>query len=143
MIVVTLIALVSGLSYPSAVAGIEGLRLRSTSDQILSFLNTALDRATRRQQVVEIRISPEENAMMARTADMSFERKFQVAEPIRISAVTPALPGSPDPKGPRRFLIYPGGTIPRMGIEISTKEGRRRMINVDPLSGIPRAGDVK
>lgn len=141
LIVVTLIGLVSGLSYPSAVAGIDSLRLRSTSDQVVSFLNTALDRATRKQQVVELRISPAENALSARTADMSFERRMEVQNPVHIVSVGSSVPGSAGQAGQRRFLIYPGGTIPRIDIELSTNDGRKRRISVDPLSGIPRAGD--
>src|SRR5947208_1406758 len=42
MIVVTLIALVAGLSYPSLSSGLETLRLRSASDAIVALLNTSV-----------------------------------------------------------------------------------------------------
>src|SRR5258707_897233 len=37
LIVLTLIALVTGISYPSAASSVESLRLRSVSDQVVSF----------------------------------------------------------------------------------------------------------
>src|ERR1700679_2938369 len=75
LIVVTLIALVAGISFPSIASGVESLRLRSASDSMVAFLNTALDRADRRQQAVEIRISPKENLLTARSADNGFARE--------------------------------------------------------------------
>ena len=137
LVVVTLIALVAGLSYPSVASGVDSLRLRSASDAIISFLNTALDRAERRQQVVEIWISPRENSMIARSADLGFVRRLDLAEPIRIIAVQPAIPENPDQ--PRRFLLYPGGAVPRISVEIANKTGRRLLVSVDPVTGVPRS----
>jgi len=60
LIVVALIALIAGLSYPAVSSGLDTLRLRSTSDAMVSFLNIALDHADRRQQAVEVIVSPRE-----------------------------------------------------------------------------------
>ncbi len=54
----------------------------------------------------------------------------------RIMAVLPAAEVNPDE--PRRFLLYPGGTMPRIGVEISADNGRKRTVTVDPLTGMPR-----
>lgn len=137
MIVVTLIALVAGLSYPSVSSGVDSLRLRSASNAIVGFLNTALDRAERRQQAVEISISPRENALIARSADMGFVRRLDLQEPIRIVSVQSQVPSDPDE--PRRFLCYPGGAAPHIVLEIANRQGRRRMVSVDPLTGVPRS----
>jgi prepilin-type N-terminal cleavage/methylation domain-containing protein len=139
LIVVTLIAIVAGLGYSSAEAGVDSLRVRSAADKLVSFLNTALDRAERRQQVVEIRISIDENAISARTADASFERTMEIPEPIHITAVEPPLVDAAGPGQQRRFLVYPGGTAPRIGIELASKDGRRRRVIVDPVTGTPRS----
>jgi prepilin-type N-terminal cleavage/methylation domain-containing protein len=119
LIVVALIAMIAGLSYPSISSGLDTLRLRSTSDAIVSFLNIALDHADRRQQAVEVVISPHENLMLSRTADLGFTRRLDIPSQIQIVAVLPALPAgiAPelDPEAPRRFLLYPGGSVPRIG----------------------------
>src|SRR5580698_3334258 len=129
LIVVTLIALVAGLSFPSVAAGLESLRLRSASDATVAFLNTALDRADRRQQAVEIRISPRENMLTARSADNVFVREVHLPENVSII----------NPNEPRRFLLYPGGSIPAIQVEIATQGGRRRRISVDPITGVSRS----
>jgi prepilin-type N-terminal cleavage/methylation domain-containing protein len=132
LIVMTLIALVAGVSYPSVASGIDALRLRSAGEAIVSFLNTAVDRADRRQQAVEILISPEENALTARSADLGFIRRLDVPEPVRI-----VLPAEP-----RGFLVYPGSAPPRIAVEIALPQGRRRIVTLDPLSGFPRSEAV-
>jgi len=139
LIVVALIAMIAGLSYPAVSSGLDTLRLRSTSDAIVSFLNIALDHADRRQQAVEVIVSPRENTMLSRTADLSFSRSLEIPALVHIVSVQPALPNSIDPDEPRHFLVYPGGSVPGIGIEISTLQGRRRIVSVDPVTGSPRS----
>jgi prepilin-type N-terminal cleavage/methylation domain-containing protein len=139
LIVVALIAMIAGLSYPAVTSGLDTLRLRSTSDAIVSFLNIALDRADRRQQAVEVIVSPRENTMLSRTADLGFLRSLEMPAQVHIVSVLPAMPISVDPAEPRHFLLYPGGSVPGIGIEISTLQGRKRMVSVDPVTGSPRS----
>jgi len=133
LIVVTLIALVAGISYPSVSSGLDTLRLRSASDAMVAFLNTALDRADRRQQAVEIRISPKENLLTARSADNGFARELHLPE--NISFVNPTEP--------RRFLLYPGGSVPAIQVDVATLGGRRRRVSVDPITGVSRAESLQ
>jgi len=109
LIVVALIAMIAGLSYPSISSGLDTLRLRSTSDAIVSFLNIALDHADRRQRAVEVVISPHENLLLSRTADLGFARRLEIPSQIQIVAVLPALPAGiaaeVDPEAPRRFPL--------------------------------------
>ena len=101
---------------------------------MVAFLNTALDRADRRQQAVEIRISPKENLLTARSADNGFARELH-------------LPGQHlallIPNEPRRFLLYPGGSVPAIQVEIATRGGRQRRVSVDPMTGVSRSEAVQ
>jgi prepilin-type N-terminal cleavage/methylation domain-containing protein len=141
LIVLTLIALVTGISYPSAAAGVESLRLRSVSDRVVNFLNTAIDRAGRRQQVIEVWIAPKDNVLIARSPDLEFSRRLELPEGYRILTVLPAAEVNPDE--PRRFLMYPGGAIPRIGIEISSPAGKKRMVSIDPFTELTSAQVVR
>jgi prepilin-type N-terminal cleavage/methylation domain-containing protein len=140
LIVLTLIALVTGISYPSAAAGVESMRLRSVSDQVVSFLNTAIDRASRREQVIEVWISPKDNVLIARSPDLAYSRRLDLPDGYHIVSVLPAA--EVDPDQPRRFLMYPGGTIPRIGVEIANRAGNKRMVSVDPFTELTRAEKV-
>ena len=133
----TLIALVAGLSFPSAAAGVESLRLRSVSDSVVSFLNTAMDRASRREQVIEVWIAPKDNVLIARSPDLAFSRRLEIPDTFHITSVQPAAEVAQGE--PRRFLLYPGAAAPRIGIEIANSNGRKRMISVDPFTGLPKA----
>jgi prepilin-type N-terminal cleavage/methylation domain-containing protein len=136
LIVMALIALVAGMAAPSVSAGLDSLRLRSTSDAIVGFFNTALARADTRQQVVEIVISPQEGTLVAISADGAFRKRLEIASPVRILSIGPAFG---DQAGPRRFLVYPGGTVPKITIEIANSQGRKRLISIDPVTGVPQA----
>ncbi|HVO99442.1 MAG TPA: prepilin-type N-terminal cleavage/methylation domain-containing protein [Bryobacteraceae bacterium] len=138
LIVVALIALVVGVSYPSATAGLDSLRMRAASNAIVGFLNAALSRAETRQQAVEILISPSGGTLTAMSSDGGFHRKLEIESPIRILSVQPVLAAAEEGQA-RRFLLYPGGAIPKIAIEIGNGTGRTRLVSVDPITGVPQA----
>jgi type II secretory pathway pseudopilin PulG len=140
LIVMALIALIAGMAAPSVSAGLDTLRLRSTSDAIVGFLNTALAKADTRQQVVEIVISPQEGTLVANSGDHAFHKRLEIASPLRILSVQPGLAAdAAEQGGTRRFLIYPGGTVPKITIEIGNSTGRKRLVSIDPVTGVPQA----
>jgi Tfp pilus assembly protein FimT len=140
LIVLVLIGLVAGLAAPSVSAGLDTLRLRSTSDAMIGFLNTALSRADTRQQVVEILISPAEGTITANSADKGFHKVLEIASPIKILSVQPGVMAEADGQNQtRRFLVYPGGTVPKIAIEIGNAQGRKRLVSIDPITGVPQA----
>jgi hypothetical protein len=136
----TIIAVMTAVTYPTASAVLDSLRLRSAADRVMALLNLALDRADRVQQVVEIRVSPQENAISARSMDLSLNRTIELQVPIRIASVGPSGPpqgaDADPPDAQRRFLLYPGGTPPRITIELASREGHRRRVMVDPVTGM-------
>jgi prepilin-type N-terminal cleavage/methylation domain-containing protein len=141
LIVMTLVALIAGLAFPAVASGLDTLRLRSASDSIVGFLNTAMDRAERRQKAVEVWISPHDNALTAVSGDASYQQRLDVPDPIHIVSIQPPAPFT-DPSLTRRFLLYPGGAPPRIAIEIANQSGRKRVISIDPITGFPRSEAV-
>jgi prepilin-type N-terminal cleavage/methylation domain-containing protein len=134
LIVVTIIGLIAGISFPAVSSGLDSLRLRSASDSLVSFLNAALNRADRRQEVAEIAISTHDNVLHMTTPTLS--RELSMPPGVTIKAVWPKLPDE-DTNEPRRFLLLPGGTVPRIGIEIANRKGARRLVRVNPMTGVP------
>jgi prepilin-type N-terminal cleavage/methylation domain-containing protein len=135
LIVVALIGLLVGIVFPPVSAGLETLRLTSAADSVSSFLNRALSRAERRQEVVEITIDSQDNVLVARSTDPGFERRLEMPQGVRIMSVLP--PPVDDAGEPRRFLLYPGGTVPRIGVELANPKGARRVVRIDPITGAP------
>ncbi len=136
VIVMTLIGLLSAVAYPSIAAGVDTLRLNGASDSIVSFLNAALNRAERRQELVEVTITKADRSLGMRSSEPGFSRSIVLPEGVSISGVLPAVPD--EESAVRRFVLYPGGTLPRIGVEIENKRGAGRIVRVDPITGVPQ-----
>jgi prepilin-type N-terminal cleavage/methylation domain-containing protein len=133
LIVVTIIGLIAGVSFPAISAGLDSLRLASASDALVSFLNAGLNRAERRQEGVEVAVSTKDNAVSLTSTSMA--RKLEMPDGITIQQVWPKLAEETD--APRVFLLLPGGTMPRIGIEIANRRGAHRIVRVNPMTGVP------
>ena len=136
LVVVALVAILAGISFPALSAGIESLRLSQASDDIVTFLNSALTRADRRQQVMEITISVAEKSLTVRSSDGAWVRTLAVPKGVTLERVLPEVAG--EQAATRHFFVYPGGTPPRIGVEIANAKGVGRLVQVDPISGAAR-----
>ena len=141
LIVVAIVGLMAGISFPAVSSGIDTIRLSAASDSLAGFLNSALNRAERRQQVVEVSISIKDNAVWLNSTESGFVRKLEMPSGVTIQAVWPKLNIETDE--PRRFLLLPGSTVPRVGIEISNRRGVHRIVRVDPIIGVPQIESVE
>src|ERR1051326_4894789 len=137
IVVVALVAILVGISFPAMSSGIETLRLNSAAESVVAFINGGLNRAERRQVVVEVTFVKRENAVWQRSAERGFERKLELPEGIRIESVLPESPEE-DATATRSFLLYPGGTVPGFGVALVNRKGAQRVVRVDPITGVPQ-----
>ena len=135
MVVVALIAVMAGVSYPAITSGIDTLRLSAASQSVVAFLNAGLNRAERRQEAMEVSIVKTENALYLRSSDPSFVRKLELPDGITIEKVLPEVPAAGD--APRNFMLYPGGTVPRLGVQLMNRRHIERIVQVDAMTGVP------
>ncbi len=135
LVVVALISLMVGISFPAITSGIDSLRLNAATNGVVSFLDYGLSRAERRQQVVEITISKTDNSIEMRSSEPGFLRKMQMPDGVSIVQVLPPWPDNPDAK--RNFLLYPGGTVPPLGLQLINRRNVQRVVRVDPITGVP------
>ena len=135
LLVVTLIGLMVGISFPSITSGVDSLRLSSAADSTATFLNSALNRAERRQQVMEVTISKQQSKLTLRSTEAGFSRELVMPTGVSITNV---LPDQFETPGDRHVFLYPGGTVPRVGVELTNKRGTRRIVRVDPMTGVPQ-----
>lgn len=134
MVVVAIIALIAGVSYPAVTSGIDSLRLTQATDGIATFLNSALNRAERRQQVMEITISIPGNLLRVRSNEAGYVRTFTMPSGVTIQRILPEMAGEKNQV--RQFFLYPGGVPPGAGVEIVNLHRSVRRVHVDPISGI-------
>ena len=134
LVVVAIISVMIGIAFPSITAGIDSLRLRSATDEIVSTFNSAMNRADRRQVAVEIVVDRVGNRLLFASADPGYRREVTMPEGVTIERVLPAIQNL-DEGLPRQFLIHPGGTVPRIGLELKNRRNVRRVVTVDPITG--------
>lgn len=140
LIVVTIVSLMVGISYPAISSGVETLRMNTLADEVVGLLNFGVNRAERRQHAIEVTVSREANAVFLRSPEPGFEKVVAFPENVSITGIFPPIPME-DPRG-RRFLIYPSASPPRIGIVLANKRGDRRFIRLDPVSGVAAVGKL-
>lgn len=136
MIVVTIISLIAGLTYPSITSGLDSLRLNAASRSIVSFFNSGLNRAERRQQAIQITINKPGNFLFMRSTDPSFGQRLALPDGVVILKVLPEQQQTDD-SVPRTFMLYPGGTVPPFGVLLQNRRNVIRLVQVDPMTGVP------
>jgi len=127
LIVMAIIGLIAGISFPSVSAGLESIQLRSAADSIASFLIAAQTRAERRQQAIEVVITPAESTLTLYSSEAGYTRKLALENGIRIVGDQPT-----------QFLLLPGGTPPAVAIDIFNKRGAHKLVRIDPVTGVPQ-----
>jgi len=140
LLVLVIIGLIVGVSFPATLAGLDSARLSSSSQSVASFINAGVTRAERSQQPVELVISIQENLLSLYTNDPGFTRELRLPDGITLQAVLPEIPDNPDPV--RRIVLLPGATVPGIGIQLANRHGTRRIIRLDPMTGFPRVESV-
>jgi prepilin-type N-terminal cleavage/methylation domain-containing protein len=141
VVVVAIIALIVGLSFPAASAGLDNVRIVSAGDSVATFLNAAVNRAERRQIPVELVVFPKEGKLALYSNEPGFTRELTMPDGVGIEAVLPAEEGG-DPTLPRRVLFIPGSTVPGIAIQLVNRRNAHRRIRLDPMTGFPRVENV-
>jgi prepilin-type N-terminal cleavage/methylation domain-containing protein len=128
LIVVMIIGIIAGVSFPAMTAGLAGVRLSSASGSAASFLTAAMNRVERREQAAAIVITPKENQIAVYTAASGNKPDTALQMPQGVTIEGDA---------PRRFLLQPGGTFPRITLVLRNEKGSRRSVRIDPATGVP------
>ena len=141
VVVVGIIGLIVGISFPSAVAGLESVRMVTATDSVAAFLNVAVNRAERLQEPVELVITPAEGRLDLYTNDPGFKKQLTLPDGVMIEGVLPANQGME--AEPRHILFIPGATVPGIGIQLANHRNVHRVVHLDPMTGFPRVESVK
>ncbi len=140
LVVVAIIGLIVGIAFPSISAGLDSVRLASSTHTVASFLNAAVCRAERRQEPVEVVISPKQGTLVYRTPEPGFENRLKLPDGVVLEDVLAADVDERDQTS--RILLLPGGGIPGIGVQLANQHGSRRIVRLDPMTGFPRIESV-
>lgn len=131
MVVVAIVGIMAAISFPSINAGLNSIRLHSAADSVAAFLSGATNKAELRGDVMEIVVDPARRRLSLYSVQPNFERSLDLPQGIAIVG------------GERHWMLMPGGSFPRVAIDLVNSRGARRRIAVDPITGVPRIGNVE
>jgi prepilin-type N-terminal cleavage/methylation domain-containing protein len=136
LIVVAIIATVAAVSFPALTSGLAGVRLSSAASGVASFLTSSMNTVERREQAAAIVITPKENRVDVFTLDSGLRPSRTFQPPAGISF---------EGEDPHRYLLFPGGSFPRISVVLRNDKGARRSVAIDPVTAVPqitRLGDT-
>jgi|SRR5208283_2481837 len=141
LVVVAIIALVAGLSYPGVSRGVERIRLRVAADDVAAFLAQAMSRAERSETPVEVRFL-KTKAAIEMGGPSTPTRTLHLPDGVVLAEVYPVV-AEEGFEPVRSVLLLPGGAFPSLRVELATREAGKRSISIDPVTGVPVVGPVQ
>ena len=142
IVVVALIAVMIGITFPAIGAGLESLRLREGAEDIVTAFDSALIRSERLQQTMVITISPARRSIETRSLVSGASKKVELPDGVKVVGVFPSAQDgdrsdSADQKD-RTFLVYPDGSVPGISLDLENRRGNHRLVSLDPITGVAR-----
>ena len=134
LIVVAIIAAIVSVSFPSLTAGLAGIRLTSAAGSTASFITSTLNTVDRRETPSALVITPADNTLTVFTATSGDKPVKKLEMPAGI-----VIEG----EEPRRFLLFPGGSAPRIVVILRNEKGSKRSIRIDPVTAVPKIERVQ
>jgi len=135
MIVLMVVSLMVGITYPSIGAGLDSLRLRSAADQAASLLTQGIARVERTQSPLELLADRAAGRLVLRDLTGRFAREQKLDAGIRIAEILPPLPAAGEETS-RLVLLAPGEPFPAIGLVLANDRGQRRLVRIDPLTAM-------
>lgn len=137
LVVVAILSLVAGLSFPAVSRGMERIRLRVAGDDVAAFLAQAMSRAERGETPVEVRFLKAQGTIEMGGPNIS-PRTLHLPDGVVLSEVYPLPEEGFD--GAQSVLLLPGGAFPSLKVTLSTRTAGRRSVSIDPVTGVPVVG---
>jgi prepilin-type N-terminal cleavage/methylation domain-containing protein len=134
MVVVAIISLIAGLSYPGVARGMERIRLRVAADDVAAFLSQAMSRVDRTESPIELRFVKSQATIAMAGPDTPL-RTLHLPQGVTLSEVYPIPEDGPQPEP--TVLLLPGGAFPSLRVELSTLNAGKRSVRIDPVTGVP------
>jgi prepilin-type N-terminal cleavage/methylation domain-containing protein len=126
LVVMAIISLLVGISLPSVGHGLSSIRLKGASADVSAFILSALNRAERHEQTMEIIVYPKEGKLELDSTEPGYTRTLTMPAGVTIAG-----------DNPMRILLMPGSAPPRVFIDLFNDRGAHRIVRLDPVTGVP------
>jgi prepilin-type N-terminal cleavage/methylation domain-containing protein len=126
LVVMAIIGLMVGVSMPAANSGLASIRLKGAAGDVSTFINSALNRAERHEQMMEIIVYPKESKLELDSSEPGFSRTLNLPPGVSIAG-----------ENPIRIVLMPGSAPPRLALDLFNERGSHRIVKLDPVTGVP------
>ena len=126
MVVIAIVGLIVGVTLPATTNGLASVRLKGAASDVATFLNSALNRAERHEQVMEVVVYPKDNKLELDSSEPGYTRTLRMPAGVNIAG-----------ENPLRILLMPGSAPPRVAIDLFNERGAHRIVKLDPVTGVP------
>jgi hypothetical protein len=135
MIVLMVLSLMVGITYPSIGAGLDSLKLRAAADHAASLLTQGITRVERTQAPLELFLDRAAGRIALRDLPGRFVREQKLEDGLKIAEILPPLPASGEETS-RLVLLAPGEPFPAIGLVLANSRGQHRLVRIDPLTAM-------
>ena len=122
----TIIAVILAIAWPNLTTGIDGIRLRTTVDNIAVFFTEARNISDRLQTPVQITVLPEEDQLHAVTIDGAWRNIYEL--PDRIHILVPRELGT--------VILFPGSPTPGLRLLLEAEHGPKTGLRFNIFTGV-------
>ena len=126
LVTLAIIALIVSIAYPSMTTGIDGIRLRTSVDNIATFFNEARNMSDRLQVPVQISVLSTEDRLHAVTIDGAWQNVYEL--PARVHILIPQENGT--------VVLFPGSPTPGLRLLLESERGGRTGLRFNIFTGI-------
>ncbi len=126
LVTLAIISLIVSIAYPSMTTGIDGIRLRTSVDNIATLFTEARNMSDRFQTPVQITVAPGEDRLHAATIDGVWQKIYEL--PDRVHIVIPRDAGT--------VVLFPGSPTPGLRILLEAEYGGRTGLRFNIFTGV-------
>lgn len=132
LIVVAIIGIVGAVVVPGVTSGLDTVRLRTTAERLGNTFRFARESALHRQVVCQVTVDPARQTVSLEEIDVrhpaaSRLRSWEI--PVGVTVNVPEA---------RAFIFGPDGGGPEVKLVLRNSRGRKALVEVDALTGLPQ-----
>ncbi len=131
LVTLAIIALILSIAWPNLTTGIDGIRLRTSVDNIAVFFTEARNMSDRLQVPVQISVLPEDDQLHAATIDGAWRNVY--ALPNRIHILIPEEAGT--------VMLFPGAPTPGLRLLLEAEHGQQTGLRFNIFTGVAESWD--
>lgn len=128
MVVITIIAIMGAVVFPSVSGGFNNLRLKTSAERLGNTFRYARERALRTHRVCQVTVDPERGSVeMYAPGRPPYRGHWELPPSVSFRA-----------ERVRSYVFTPDGAAPQIDVVLANDRGRTASVRFDLLTGLPQ-----